>query len=119
MLHRNMSPRAPSPAGVVAVLPKRSKRALQRAELEGLRRELVEARALDDRNLLALLAYATSGDGDPMVGLLEEARAMVSVLGDALGGEDERALLLGVERRLAVALEVYARVTAGAERAST
>lgn len=119
MLRRNMSSRQPSPAGVVAVLPKRNKRALQRAELEGLRRELVEARALDERNLLALLAYATSGDGDPTIGLLEEARAMVSVLGEHIAGDDERALLLGVERRLAVALEVYARVTAGAERAPT
>lgn len=56
-----------------------------------------------------------------MIGLLEEARAMISMLGDALGGDDERALLLGVERRLAVALEVYARATAGAgaERAPT
>lgn len=112
MLQCNMSPRPPSPAGVVAVLPKRGKRALQRAELEGLRRELVEARALDERNLLALLAYATSGDGDPMIGLLEEARAMVSVLGDTAFGDDERALLLAVERRLATALEVYARATA-------
>lgn len=53
MLHRNMSPRPPFPAGVVAVLPKRSRRTTQRAELEGLRRDLVEARALDERNLLS------------------------------------------------------------------
>ena len=83
MLHRNMSPRAPFPAGVVAVLPKRSKRAQQRAELEGLRRELVEARALDDRNLLALLAYATSGDGDRR---LEDLRLSIIFGGLVLSG---------------------------------
>lgn len=98
---------------VIAVLPPaRSKRAGQRAELERLRSELVEPRALEDRDLLALLAYATSGDGDPIVGLIDEARAMISVLGESLTGDEERAVLLGVERRLATALEVYARATA-------
>jgi len=106
MLRRNMSR-----TSVATLAPRRNKRAAQRAELEALRRELVEPKALEDRDLLPLLAYATSGDGDPLIGLVEEARAMVSLLGDGDAvDEDARAVLLGVERRLAAALEIYARL---------
>ncbi len=105
MLQRNMS----RPA-VASIAPRRNKRAVQRAELEKLRNELALPTPLEERDLLPLLAYATSGDGDPLIGLVEEARAMVSLLGDADAvDEDARTLLLGIERRLAAALEIYAR----------
>ncbi len=105
MLRRNMS----RPVAV-SLAPRRTTRAVQRAELERLRRELALPTPLDERDLLPLLAYATSGDGDPLIGLVEEARAMVSLLGDADAvDEDARTVLLGVERRLAAALEIYAR----------
>jgi hypothetical protein len=95
----------------LARVPRRDKRALQRIELDRLRRELREARAFDDRDLTTLLAYAAGSDGDPLVGLLDEARATVSLLADAAGSDDERAILVGLERRLAVAGELYARAS--------
>lgn len=99
----------------LAMVPRRDKRALQRLELDRLRRELREARSFDDRDLTTLLAYAAGSDGDPVVGLLDEARATLSLLADAAASDDERSVLVGLERRIAVAGELYAR--AASERA--
>ncbi|MBX3204852.1 MAG: hypothetical protein KF764_07275 [Labilithrix sp.] len=88
------------------------RRAVQRADLERLRRRLAEPCALEDRDLLTLLAYAVGGDGDPIVGLLDDARATIGLLGELPTGTEPN-LLASLERRLAVALELYARATAG------
>lgn len=93
----------------LAIAPRRDRRASQRVELDRLRRELREPRAFDDRDLAGLLAYAAGSDGDPVVGILDEARATLSILADVADSEDARAILVGLERRLTVAGELYAR----------
>ncbi|MBX3260713.1 MAG: hypothetical protein KF782_13580 [Labilithrix sp.] len=86
-------------------------RAVQRADLERLRRRLAEPCELKDRDLLTLLSYAVGGDGDPIVGLLDDTRATLGMLGELPAGAEPN-LLASLERRLAVALELYARATA-------
>ena len=88
-----------------------SARVMQRSDLERLRRRLAEPCALKDRDLLTLLAYAVGGDGDPVVGLLDDARATIGMLGELPAGAEPN-LIASLERRLAVALELYARATA-------
>jgi len=88
-----------------------SPRMVQRADLERLRRRLAEPCDLKDRDLLTLLSYAVGGDGDPVVGLLDDARATIGMLGELPAGTEPN-LLASLERRLAVALELYARATA-------
>ncbi len=88
-----------------------SARMMQRADLERLRRRLAEPCELKDRDLLTLLSYAVGGDGDPIVGLLDDTRATIGMLGELPAGT-ELDLLASLERRLAVALELYARATA-------
>jgi len=98
--------REPAPS-----LRKPSARMMQRADFERLRRRLAEPCELKDRDLLTLLSYAVGGDGDPIVGLLDDARATIGMLGDLPAGMEAN-LLASLERRLAVALELYARATA-------
>ena len=88
-----------------------SARVMQRADLERLRRRLAEPCDLKDRDLLTLLSYAVGGDGDPIVGLLDDTRATIGMLGELPAGTEPN-LLASLERRLAVALELYARATA-------
>jgi hypothetical protein len=88
-----------------------NRRLAQRADLERLRRRLTEPCELEQRDLLTLLSYAIGGDGDPIVGLLDDTRATVAMLGELPGGTEPN-LLASLERRLAVALELYARATA-------
>lgn len=88
-----------------------SARVMQRADLERLRGRLAEPCDLKDRDLLTLLSYAVGGDGDPIVGLLDDTRATIGMLGDLTAGTEPN-LLASLERRLAVALELYARATA-------
>lgn len=109
---RTIEPTLGARERALSLAPRLGKRGAQRAQLERLRAELAEPCALEDRELVTLLAYAAGGDGDPIVGLLEEARATVAVLSESEGGADERTLLCGVERRIATALELYARATA-------
>lgn len=87
------------------------KRDSRRSDLERLRERLTEPCALKDRDLLTLLSYAVGGDGDPIVGLLDDARATIALLGDSLAAGTEPNLLASLERRLAVALELYSRAT--------
>jgi hypothetical protein len=82
-----------------------------RSDLERLRKRLTEPCALKDRDLLTLLSYAVGGDGDPIVGLLDDTRATIALLGDNNSGPTEPNLLASLERRLAVALELYSRAT--------
>jgi len=86
----------------------------KRLELARLRRRLTEPCALQDRDLLTLLAYAVGGDGDPIVGLLDDARATIGMMGEgqAVPVSTEPNLVASLERRLAVALELYSRATA-------
>ncbi len=84
----------------------------KRSELERLRRRLAEPCELKDRDLVTLLSYAIGGDGDPIVGLLDETRATISLLSEVTTAADPL-LLLTLERRLSVALELYARATTG------
>ncbi|MDF2697925.1 MAG: hypothetical protein K0S65_6308, partial [Labilithrix sp.] len=94
---------------VPASMPRaKNPRSAQRADLERLRRRLVEPCELKDRDLLTLLSYAVGGDGDPVVGLLEDVRATIATLGELPPGTESN-LLVSLERRLAVALELYAR----------
>lgn len=83
----------------------------QRADLERLRRRLAEPSPLGERDLLTLLAYAVGGDGDPVVGLLDDVRATVAMLGE-LSGAPEPGVFTALERRVAVALELHTRATA-------
>lgn len=87
------------------------KRLNQRADLERLRRKLTEPCELADRDLLTLLSYAIGGDGDPVIGLLDDARATIGLLSELPSGTEPN-LLSSLERRLAVALELYARASA-------
>jgi hypothetical protein len=103
-------PKGRDPGSPQAARPP-STRVKQRTDLERLRRRLAEPCELKDRDLLTLLSYAVGGDGDPIVGLLDDTRAMIGMLGELhLGTEPD--LLASLERRLAVALELYARATA-------
>lgn len=86
-------------------------RALQRADLARLRRRLAEPCELKDRDLLTLLSYAVGGDGDPIVGLLDDTRATIAMLSEVPAGAEPE-VFASLERRLAVAMELYARATA-------
>jgi len=88
-----------------------SRRAMQRADLERLRRRLMEPCDLKDRDLLTLLSYAVGGDGDPIIGLLDDTRSTISILGEVPMSAEPN-LLASLERRLAVAMELYTRATA-------
>ncbi len=102
---RDPGPSAPMP----------SARVMQRADLERLRRRLAEPCELKDRDLLTLLSYAVGGDGDPIIGLLDDTRATIGMLGDLPSGTEPN-LLASLERRLAVAIELYGRATASDDR---
>jgi hypothetical protein len=91
-----------------------TKKESPRTDLERLRKRLTEPVALKDRDLLTLLSYAVGGDGDPIVGLLDDTRATIAMMGESLSASaagTEPNLLASLERRLAVALELYSRAT--------
>lgn len=88
-----------------------NRRPAQRADLERLRRRLAEPCDLKERDLLTLLSYAVGGDGDPIVGLLDDVRGTIGMMSEVPSGT-EPSLLASLERRLSVALELYARATA-------
>jgi hypothetical protein len=91
-----------------------SPRLVQRADLERLRGRLAEPCPLEERDLLTLLAYASSGDGDPIIGLLDDVRATLATLGESTAPDPN--VLTTLERRVAVAIELYTRATATADR---
>lgn len=96
------------------VTTRTNKRATQRADFERLRRRLAEPCTLKDRDLLTLLSYAVGGDGDPIVGLLDDTRAVIGMMAD-VPANTEPNLLTSMERRLSVAIELYSRATATEE----
>ena len=103
-------PREPQPQQIPPSQAPASTRLVQRADLERLRRRLAEPCALAHRDLLTLLAYAIGGDGDPVVGLLEDVRATIAMLGET-PADGEPSVFASLERRVAVALELHSRAT--------